>query len=388
MPPQRLFASAYRRVLVATFMIFAVFGMALPVLPLYVTASLGRSEAAVGAVFGVYAAAGILVRPLVGVLGDRYGRRLLVIAGTLVASVALFGHVAATSLTTLLALRFVVGAGQATAFVGLTTIALDVAPPQRRGEASSYLFLALQVGLGAGPLVGETLLLAGGYDRVWVVSSFAILIASMVALALPVDGRDGASAPWYAIVHPAGLWPGLVMACGSLGFVAFLAFAPLLGASVGLTRVAPLFVLASFAKAVARLLAGRIPDLLGPVRTAGGALVLMAVGLAAMGMWHDPVGLYVTVAVMSIGSAFLSPALILAVVRKSTDSSRTRAVATFTMFFDTSQALGPTLLGLIAVAAGTHAAITATAGTAVLALGLVAFGMRPWLNDDRGTATP
>ncbi len=72
------------------------------------------------------------------------------------------------------------GLGEACFFVGATTMATDLAPEERRGEAVSYWSVALWGGLAFGPVLGELLLDGSDYDLVW-----------YVAGALGLDGRGG-----------------------------------------------------------------------------------------------------------------------------------------------------------------------------------------------------
>ncbi|MEX2551019.1 MAG: MFS transporter, partial [Nitriliruptoraceae bacterium] len=67
----------------------------------------------VGLVFATYALAAVLVRPAIGRIGDRYGRRVIVGGGAALTAVAVLGHLAVESLPLLVVLRALAGAGQA-----------------------------------------------------------------------------------------------------------------------------------------------------------------------------------------------------------------------------------------------------------------------------------
>ena len=68
-------------------------------------------------------------------------------------------------------------------FVGGTTMATDLAPESRRGEAVSYWSVAVWTGLGFGPVIGEALVGGSNYELVWLVSGASALVAALVALA-------------------------------------------------------------------------------------------------------------------------------------------------------------------------------------------------------------
>jgi MFS family permease len=62
---------------------FLSLGMLLPVLPLYVQHRLGGDNAEVGIAVGAFAVGAVLLRPSVGRLGDRFGRRVLMLGGAI-----------------------------------------------------------------------------------------------------------------------------------------------------------------------------------------------------------------------------------------------------------------------------------------------------------------
>jgi MFS family permease len=69
----------------------------------------------------------LVAQPLAGRLGDRRGRRLLVVAGSLTMAIAIAWYAATETLATLIALRVVTGVGEALVFVGTGTIVADLA---------------------------------------------------------------------------------------------------------------------------------------------------------------------------------------------------------------------------------------------------------------------
>lgn len=387
----RLLSRDFLIVATSTLLYFAAFAMAIPVLPRYVVEALGRSEAVVGLVFGANALAAVLVRPMIGRIGDRHSRWVLLVGGSVLTAVGLLAHVGAGTVTLLVLARLVTGAGQAAVMVAATTIALDLSPPSRRGEASSYIMVALQLGLGTGPLLGELILAEASFDAVWVASAVGALVCLATALALTREPRRSAPIARARLLHPAGVRPGVVLGIGAIGFIGYLAFVPLFGQEIGLTQVGPLFLVCSGTVALVRTLAARLPDRIGPVPGASVALTSMAVGLVGMAVWRTPVGLYSMTFVMAAGSALLFPSLMLAATSTVPESERARAMATFTVFIDVTGAIGPSVLGLLVVVGGFPGAFAAAGGCALLALVLLRGWLAPWLareHRERGVDGP
>lgn len=349
--PTRLFSRQYSIVAVATFLFFVAFGASLPVLPRYVVDVLGGSDAVVGLVFAVYAAAAVVVRPMLGWIGDRSGRRILIVGGSLLTGLALLGHLVADSVGVLIVMRVLAGAGQAAVVVGFSTLSIDLAPRARQGEGASYVMVALQLGLGFGPVLGELALRVGGYDLVWIASAVGALVCLVLAWSLPAAPERRALTA-RGLFHPAAIRPGIVMLLGTLGFVGFLAFVPLYARSIGMTQVGLLFLLCSGTIAVVRTLGAKLPDRLGPIRLGSVGLTLVMIAMLVLGLVANVPGLIVSTLLLGLGAAIVAPSMVVAAVAGIPTDERARVMSTFTMFLDIASAVGPFALGLAAASTG------------------------------------
>lgn len=365
--PTRLVGRPLALVLGLTFVYFLGFGVTMPALPLYVVQELGRGEVAVGAVFGAYAVTATLLRPLVGRTGAIHGRGPLLVAGGLVSALGLALHPAADTVASLVAARLVVGIGHAAVVVAATTLALDLAPPSRRGESSSYVMVAIQVGMGTGPIAGELLARTVSFTVAWLTAAGCSLIVAVGATRVPRPSVR-TTGPVSVRLHPAGLRSGSLLGLPLIGFAGFLAFVPLYGPTVGVPQVGVLFVLASGSVALTRLVGARVPDRLGGRRTAHWSLALVAVSFLLMAVWAVPVGLYVATVLMGIGIGLVVPGLILTAIERVPDDEHARVMAGLTIFIDLAAALGPTLLGVLAAGPGYGSAFGAVAAIAFVAL--------------------
>ena len=118
-----------------------------------------------------------------------------------------------------------------------------------------------------------------------------------------------------------------------------------------------------------RSLGAKIPDRLGPARTVRIALVALAIGLATIGLWQDPVGLYVGTFVFSIGQALAFPAVLTLAMARAPAGDRGAVAGTVTAFVDGAIALGAIALGGVADVGGYSAVFLVSA--VVAAGGLV-----------------
>ncbi len=148
MPPSRLVSKPFIAVTAAALAFFTYVGMLVPIVPTFVDDELGAGEIGVGLSLAAFAAAAICARPLIGRLVARYGRRTVMIGGSLLAGFAGFLCSTVHTLGMLLVLRGVAGIGEAALFVAAATLVADLSPPHRRAEAASYFSVAVFGGLG------------------------------------------------------------------------------------------------------------------------------------------------------------------------------------------------------------------------------------------------
>jgi MFS family permease len=352
-------------------------GMLLGTLPLYAKGPLDAGAVGVGLSVGALSVTAVVFQPIAGRVGDRRGRRILVIAGSLIVAGSVAAYTVADALAVLVVLRLVTGVGEALIFVGAATIVTDIAPEERRGEAISIYSLGLWGGLALGPFLGELVLGDGRYDAVWLTAAGFALAAGLLGLALP-ETRPAHTGPRNErLLHPASLRPGLVLIASVFGFAGFSAFVALYARDLGLDGAGAAFLVFALVVVAIRTVGRRLPDRLGPKRASASALALLAIGLCTIGLWNEPAGLYAGTVVFAAGQALAFPALLLLAVAGTPPSERSSVVGTFTACADVGFAIGALALGGVAAAAGYEAVFLAGALASVAGAFLLARVPRP-----------
>ncbi|MGH2637445.1 MAG: MFS transporter, partial [Actinomycetota bacterium] len=137
-----LLTPTFLLVAVAELCYFTADGVLLPALPRFVEGPLGGGNIAVGIVVGAFSLTAFFLRPWAGALADRRGRRILMVVGASLFASSVVGYLFATSVPALVATRLLTGVGEALFFVAAVAANLDLAPPERRGEAMSLASLS------------------------------------------------------------------------------------------------------------------------------------------------------------------------------------------------------------------------------------------------------
>ena len=357
-------------VMIASFAYFTAMGALLPTVPRFVEDELAGGGAAVGVGVGAYAVSAAVLRPWVGRVGDTRGRRLLAVGGCTVVAVSFVLYALVNELWMLVLARLVTGAGEAAVFVGFATAAQDLAPDHRRGEAASYFSVALYGGLAVGPPVGEALV-PHGYTTLWLVLAVLSGMAAVISIWIP-RGKTVAVAADRAWLQPEAIWPGVILFLGLIPFTAFASFVPLYGEEVGLDSVGGVLGLYAGIVLVVRIVGARLPDQLGWRRGSAIALTGVTLGIWIVAASGSVASIWLAAVFLAIGMSLMYPSLFTAVMGAAPEEERTHAVGTFSVFFDISQGLGATLVGVVvSLTSGSERAGFAAAGALAFG-GLVA----------------
>ncbi|HET7677155.1 MAG TPA: MFS transporter [Candidatus Limnocylindrales bacterium] len=367
--PTAIVTPAFLALATATLAFFVAGGALLPVAPRFAAGPLAADPTGVGISIGVFSLAALAMRPVVGWASDRFGRRPLLVGGSLITIAALGLHLVAVTLPVFVAARALLGVGEAFFFVATLSAGADLAPPARRGEALSFLSLSLYLGVAIGPFLGETMLGLGGFSAVWLAAGGIAAAAALLSWLTPETAppaAPGEARPRGRLFHPAGLFPGFLALCGTWGMGGYFAFLPLRALELGMTGSGVPLAAFGIVVVVLRLFFAKLPDQVGAVRLSGAAFVLAAAGLALLGAVASPLGLVVGTVVFAAGVAFIFPALMSMAVGRVPPEERGSVVGTTSLFLDLSFGLAPAALGAVVRLAGYSGAFLVAAGVALV----------------------
>jgi len=381
------------------------FGIVIPSIPIFAD-SFGVSALAASAVVSAFALMRFVSSPFAGAWTNRFGERRVLATGLGIVAVSSLFAGLAQSYPQLIVLRGIGGIGSAMFTVSAMALLLRVVDADQRGRASAAWQGGFLVGGVTGPAIGG-ILLAVSIRAPFFFYAGTLAIATVIALVFLSPARLAAREAAVVASEPQtesggdgvpdvrpGGWAELRQALGSGAYRAALAvnFATGLTAFGLRAALIPLFVVeglrqgpslsgwaflvAAIVQAIFLVPAGRLTDLrgrrpamlIGSVATVAGMLLLVADDLATGSVSLALIVFFVSMAVMSIGTAFLGSAPSAVVGDIMGGRQGGSVVATFQMVSDIGAVIGPLLGGLLLDLYGFEWAFAFGAGISALAL--------------------
>jgi MFS family permease len=353
--------------------------VALPTLAVAFGAPAGAVQAVVVA-YLVLSTAGLLVA---GPLGDRLGRRRVLLAGFALFIVASLIGSMATTLPVLVAARAVQGFGGAALAAMSIALVLDAFPRSQAGATLGVLSTTSAVATTLGPSLGGLLLAGFGWRALPAVNvPIGLAAAALVAFTLGDTPPAKQSAPLFdvALVQNPRLAGGLVAsALVAVVMITTLTIGPfVLASGMGLPAAAIGFVMAvgPLVSVLLAVPAGRLADRVGARTTTVWALAVLSIGavLVALVVDRHNVVLYTcAIVVLSVGYALFQTPNSAAVMAEAAADRRATVAGLLNLSRNLGFIAGAGAMGAGFSATGAPATVfAATAALGVLALAIAA----------------
>lgn len=335
-----------------SFAFYLSFYLLLSVLPLYARAA-GVTDQAIGLIIGCFAFASMLVKPWAGWGSDRFGRKPLLLLGSVIFLAASLAYGVSGSALALLLVRLLHGSGMGLYPTAASAAVADLAPPARRGELLGVLGAAANVAMALGPLAGMEVATRLGFRGLFTISAVIAALAVAVSVLVPetLAQRRRLRLRLDAALSADALRPSLIVLCMMVSYGAQVSFLPIHADRLGINP--GLFFLA-FATVVAlvRGQAGRLSDRIGraPVTIAG--LLLAAAALVTLALSASLAGLVTAGALYGVGFGSAQPTLMAWCVDLVGTHDRGRAMGTYYTALELGIAVGAAATGLAVSLAG------------------------------------
>ena len=360
----------------------------LPILPLYVR-DLGVDDRAAVTLWSglAYAATFLtaaLTAPLWGYLGDRFGRKPMLIRASLGMAIAMSLIGLAQDVTQLVLLRLLVGllGGYAS---GSTILVAAQAPKDRSAWALGTLSSAIMAGTIAGPLIGGTLAQTIGVQGAFLATGGLIFLAFIgttlfLKEAPGLDRGTKKSVPsssWAAV--PYTLPVIALLSLSALLMFATISVEPIIAEHVrsltGSTDdtaiyAAVVFSITAFGTILSGPNLGRLADRIGHMQVLTLSLIAATLFLAAQAVVDNLIAFAILRFLTGVALGGITPTVVATIRRLLPDTSVGLVLGYNVSAQYIGQVAGPILAGWLGGIAGTHSVFIATA--IITALGLIA----------------
>jgi len=384
---RRLFWNTNLQVVFAV-TLMAVLGVSsiTPVLPRVATV-FDRTPQSVAWVIAIFTLPGAFFTPVAGVLGDRIGRKAVLIPCLILFAVAGTACGFVRSFEGLLVLRFLQGTG-ATALGAINvTIIGDLFSKQERAAAMGYNAAVLSIGTSVYPAVGGGLALIAWYYPFFLpVAAVPVTLAVLFGLDNPEPNVKG-SLREYISVTIKSVWQPQVLLLFSVSVLTFvliygpfLSYLPFLlersfGASPALIGL--VVATASVSTAIASFLLGSLTKRYTTRRLMVFAFLLYAVSMIAMPLAPNLPLLLIPIIVYGAANGLNIPSILTILSGYAPLEHRAAFMSLNGMVLRLGQTLGPVLAGIVVIAFGIEGSFYAGAILALVVFAMLAAWLRP-----------
>lgn len=343
---------------------------------------LGAGAALIGWITSITAVAALGVRPQVGKVMDTRGRRGVILAGNALNVVAVAAYLAVDNIGPFVfAVRIVHGLAEALLFTSLFTVAADLVPESRRTEGLALFGVSGMLPTSVGGVLGDFVLARADYHALFGVALALSLVALVLSWPLVDPPRASASAAdearplgFRAVLGARDLLPlWWIAGVFTTALTSVFVFLKLFVEVTGVGSVGGFFTAYAGTAIALRVLAGWLPDRVGPKRVLFPALVSLAVGFLVLGLARSEEAVWAAGVLCGIGHGYTFPILFSLVVTRARATDRGTAMAIYTGLFDLGVLIGGPSLGAAVERMGFTFMFHGTAGWVLLGTAIFAF---------------
>lgn len=357
-PQQPLWTKDFLLIFTANLLVFISFYCLLPTLPLFVTDYLGSDVSAVGYIFGFFALAAVIARPLAGFAVDTTGRKVVLFISLLLLAAAIAIYNIATTVLLLFIIRMFHGLCWGFATTAAGTVATDIVPAARRGEGIGYYGLSNTFAMAAGPALGLVIVSHTSFTVLFTGSSLLAAAALVCVLAITFKETAAAHTQQPVEIRLTTLFETRVLLYAVITFFiailysSIISFVTLLGKELAIANPGSYFLAYASTLILSRPYAGKALDSSGPK-------TIMAIGFAALALSFlllffasSYVGFILSGLCLGIGFGIVQPTTLALAINRVEPLRRGAANGTIFTAFDLGVGLGSILLGLLSEYAG------------------------------------
>ena len=387
MPPREtLFTARYFTMCGFTFTVFLSAFQIFPTAP-YRILDLGGDRFAAGLFLGLQTWASAVSAPFTGALGDRIGRRKMLVGCSLAAAVFSVLYALVPTWPLLVSCVLVYGVFWSGLLAASSAYMTSIIPPSRRAEGIGYWGMSTMLAVAAAPALG-LFLYRKGWTSVCVSSTVLNLVMAGIALSLDEirpsrpegEGRRRLAdlVEWRVLALSGGLF------LSSFGYGGVVSFAALWTDRNGISPRGIFFTTFALVLLVTRAFSGRLADRIGPRKLLIPCFALTALSLLLVSFATTRGLLVLAAALYALSYGNIYSFFVAHLLPYVAPEKRGAAFGSLLAALDTGIGTGSMALGFLADRLGYPPAFRISAVLAALALPAFLLTERRFLPRDAG----
>lgn len=349
------------------------FYLLIPTLPVYLADTMGLSSSQLGIVLSSYTIGLLLIRPMSGFLVDCFSRKLLYLFGFIAFALMFTGYLYASTLISVMLVRFLQGGFMGLTSVSGNTIAVDVIPAARRGEGMGFYGLTINLAMSLAPLVAVSVFQLFGFHQL---VRFALISAWLGVLSvgfIRYPRRQKVARPHFSFDRfillnalPAAFTYILV----AIPYGMIVSFVVLYGSDLGIPNPGHFFLFMAIGVGISRLISGKLVDRGKIHHVALSSMFCLVLSFLVFSFCHSAFVFFTCALCIGIGFGVGVPAFQCLFINVAPADRRGTATSTFLTSFDVGVGIGMLSAGFIAQQINLAMAYAVGSGCCFMAIGI------------------
>ncbi len=347
----RLWNRNFTLLTLSNFLMCSAYYSLISTLPIYISTELHAVKSTVGLVLASYIVAAVMIRPFAGFALDKLGRRSIFIAGLFLYALIFGGYLVTYTILIMTIVRFSHGMTWGVTTTSNSTVAIDIIPPEKRGEGIGYFGVSTTLGMALGPVIGAFIVHHGGYHAMFL-GGCAISLASMgfaAAIHYPpyVSNMEKSHFHWNSLIEPTTILPSLNLILVMIAYGGLLSFIALYAVETGIHNPSGFFLVYAAGIILSRLMSGKRFDKSGPKKIIILGLAMLVAGFPVLALMKNPAGFYGSAIILGYGHGVVFPTF--QAMANNTVPAYRRGAANSTLFtaLDIGMGLGMVIAGVL-----------------------------------------
>ena len=334
-------------------LLFVNFHMLVPTIAMY-AASIGSSGSEIGIIAGIFALSAIVVRLFTDALVGKLGKKRCLFLGLLTSLIATAGYGLFPTFGGLLAARILHGFGFGLSTTFAAALAVEVIPPEHRGEGVGYFGLGNTISMGSAPAIGVAVFSAFPPLVLFAIASAACVVAILLFGLARVPERPlmQKKKETISLIHhffeEGTAVPGVISFLFGFVYASVNTYLPLMAEEAHIAYAGLFFVFGTLFVFISRLFGGKLYDRHGPFCVMFPGVLIYSVAIFMICTAHSSVYLLCGSIFYGLGAGLLMPAIMTWLFNVVAPARRSNASATYYNTMDLGTCLGIVLLGTLA----------------------------------------